>query len=405
MNYPKNLESASKWNYKFWNTQPVTKFKDIVSIDGPITNPSQLNKENTQDIQDTQEPFKLPEEFQWVNLNMSTETDRTNVANFLDKYYVEDANHMFKLHYTSEFIDWMYNDSNHIGLGITVKKNNLLVAFVCGKVVKMQVNKNKLDMVEVNFLCIHPKLRNKRLVPVLIKELTRQFNLKGYFYGSYTAGNYLPTPIFSTTYHHRPINIKKLMETGFTTLDKDTNMKNVKRALKLPESFIIKNFVKMESSHLDECFNLYNKYMEKYNHHHIFTKEEFSNIFLGNKIVTCYVVLDDDNNVLDFISYYVMYSRVLNTPNTTDNTKHEFIKKAVLFYYTCLNETCYRLIKDILIVARNNNIDVVDAMDLMENQYILKELGFEQGNGTLHYYLYNWKIKQLKNSQVATISM
>ena len=34
---------------------------------------------------------------------------------------------------------------------------------------------------EINFLCIHKKLRAKRLAPVLIKEVTRRVNLRGIF--------------------------------------------------------------------------------------------------------------------------------------------------------------------------------------------------------------------------------
>jgi hypothetical protein len=33
-------------------------------------------------------------------------------------------------------------------------------------------------MCEINFLCIHKKLRAKRLAPVLIKEVTRRVNLQ-----------------------------------------------------------------------------------------------------------------------------------------------------------------------------------------------------------------------------------
>lgn len=34
-------------------------------------------------------------------------------------------------------------------------------------------------MVEINFLCVHKKLRDKRLAPLLIKEITRRVNLTG----------------------------------------------------------------------------------------------------------------------------------------------------------------------------------------------------------------------------------
>ena len=50
-------------------------------------------------------------------------------------------------------------------------------------------------MVEINFLCVHKKLRSKRVAPVLIKEITRRVNLEGIFQAVYTAGILLPKPI------------------------------------------------------------------------------------------------------------------------------------------------------------------------------------------------------------------
>jgi glycylpeptide N-tetradecanoyltransferase len=50
-------------------------------------------------------------------------------------------------------------------------------------------------MCEINFLCVHKKLRSKRLAPVLIKEVTRRVNLRGIFQAVYTAGVLLPKPV------------------------------------------------------------------------------------------------------------------------------------------------------------------------------------------------------------------
>ena len=50
-------------------------------------------------------------------------------------------------------------------------------------------------MVEINFLCVHKKLRSKRVAPVLIREITRRVNLRGIFQAVYTAGVVLPKPI------------------------------------------------------------------------------------------------------------------------------------------------------------------------------------------------------------------
>jgi glycylpeptide N-tetradecanoyltransferase len=47
-------------------------------------------------------------------------------------------------------------------------------------------------MVDINFLCVHKKLRLKRLAPVLIKEITRRGHLEGFFQAVYTAAPFLP---------------------------------------------------------------------------------------------------------------------------------------------------------------------------------------------------------------------
>ena len=52
-------------------------------------------------------------------------------------------------------------------------------------------------MVEINFLCVHKKLRSKRVAPVLIREITRRVNCHGIFQAVYTAGVVLPKPVTS----------------------------------------------------------------------------------------------------------------------------------------------------------------------------------------------------------------
>ena len=50
-------------------------------------------------------------------------------------------------------------------------------------------------LVEINFLCVHKRLRSKRVAPVLIKEITRRVNFEGIFQAVYTAGILLPKPV------------------------------------------------------------------------------------------------------------------------------------------------------------------------------------------------------------------
>ena len=51
----------------------------------------------------------------------------------------------------------------------------------------------------MNFLCVHKKIRSKRLAPVLIKEITRRVNRNDGWQAVYTAGTEIPTPITPAT--------------------------------------------------------------------------------------------------------------------------------------------------------------------------------------------------------------
>lgn len=102
-----------------------------------------------------------------------------------------------------------YHQEWHIG--VRVKSNNKLVAFISGVPISLRVrgkyvsvtlhlpvvsrNASVFTAAEINYLCVHKKLRSKRLAPVLIKEVTRRCHLKGVFQAIYTAGLVLPTPV------------------------------------------------------------------------------------------------------------------------------------------------------------------------------------------------------------------
>jgi|TARA_B110001450_G_C17627205_1_gene483653 glycylpeptide N-tetradecanoyltransferase len=83
---------------------------------------------------------------------------------------------------TLDGIRWLLNGPGadkkfHIGIKATGKDN--LLGFIAGTTVKTVINTETIKMAEVNHLTVHAKLRNKKLTPILIKELQRRFNLAG----------------------------------------------------------------------------------------------------------------------------------------------------------------------------------------------------------------------------------
>jgi len=59
----------------------------------------------------------------------------------------------------------------------------------------MSIKGKDIKTVEINFLCVHKKFRNKRMAPILIKEITRRANVNGIFQAIYTIGDKITKPI------------------------------------------------------------------------------------------------------------------------------------------------------------------------------------------------------------------
>lgn len=150
---------------------------------------------------------------------------------------MEDTDHTFRFDYPIEFLRWTLTVPNYLKdwhVGVRVTKTKKLFGFISGIPVKTIVNNREVKMAEINFLCVHKKLRTKRLAPVLIKEITRRVNLASVWQAIYTAGVVIPSPVTTTTYYHRALNPKKLIEVGFSSLPVGEPMARYLKRVKLP---------------------------------------------------------------------------------------------------------------------------------------------------------------------------
>lgn len=79
------------------------------------------------------------------------------------------------------------------------------------------------------------------------------------------------------------------------------------------------------------------------------------------------------------------------------------MKVAYLFYYgsetglatpfdkAALKDRLNKLINDALILAKRYKFDVFNALSLMDNTLFLEQQKFGPGDGSLHYYLFNYR--------------
>jgi glycylpeptide N-tetradecanoyltransferase len=390
-------------SFKFWQTQPVTSFEDAK---GPIED-GPIRKIDIDRV--SKEPAPMYDGFEWVTMNLEDEEELQELYDLLSNHYVEDTEAMFRFNYSSSFLNWAlkapgWTKEWHVGVRAT--KSRKLVAFISGIPVSIRVRKNKLTSSEVNFLCIHKKLRDKRLAPVLIKEITRRCYLVGTFQAIYTGGVFLPTPVSTCRYFHRSLDWEKLYEVKFSPLPAGSTPARQVAKFRLPDKTATPGLRPMKSEDVASVLDLLNRYLNRFDMAQDFSADEVTHWLLPDKktcpeqVVWSYVVEDPTSKkITDFFSFYRLASTAIA------NTKHKFVNAAYLYYYATesafdsdkakLKARLNYLMKDALILAKKAKFDVFNALTLLDNPLFLENQMFGAGDGHLYYYLYNYRAASL----------
>ncbi|XP_017484293.1 PREDICTED: glycylpeptide N-tetradecanoyltransferase [Rhagoletis zephyria] len=382
--------------FAFWSTQPVPKLNEDITTNECI--------EPDKDVSEIRpDPYTLPEGFKWDTLDLNSAADLTELYTLLNENYVEDDDAMFRFDYQPEFLKWSLQPPGwrrdwHVG--VRVVKSGRLVGFISAIPSKLRCYDKVIKTVEINFLCVHKKLRSKRVAPVLIREITRRVNLTGIFQAAYTAGVVLPKPVATCRYWHRSLNPKKLVEVKFSHLARNMTMQRTIKLYKLPDQPKTKGYRRILPKDMDKAQKLLEEYLKKFSLSPVFSKEEFRHWFTPKEgIIDCFIVEDEHGYITDMTSYYCLPSSVMHHP------VHKTVRAAYSFYNVSTKTPWLELMNDALISAKNISLDVFNALDLMENKNFLFPLKFGTGDGNLQYYLYNWRCPAMKPEDVALILM
>jgi len=380
-NAPKSLDDAKVKTYEFWSTQPVPKLDEKITTNEEIE-PDKI-VENIRG-----EPYSLPDGFRWDTLDLNEPLVLKELYTLLNENYVEDDDNMFRFDYSPDFLKWALQPPEWLQdwhVGVRVVKSKKLVGFISAIPANVRIYDRTKKMVEINFLCVHKKLRSKRVAPVLIREITRRVNRQGLFQAVYTAGVVLPKPVATCRYWHRSLNPRKLIEVKFSHLSRNMTMQRTLKLYKLPEDTKTKGLRPMRVDDVAACTRLFEAYMSRFDLTPAFNDDDFVHWFTPRKgIVNSYVV-DYQGEITDFISFYTLPSTVMHHPT------HKTLKAAYAFYNVPMKTPIEQLMQDALILAKKEDFDVFNALDLMENKTYLENLKFGIGDGNLQYYLYNWR--------------
>ncbi|KAH7405896.1 acyl-CoA N-acyltransferase [Phaeosphaeria sp. MPI-PUGE-AT-0046c] len=386
--------------HAFWKTQPVPSFDEMENKDkiqdGPI---KEIEIEKVD-----KNPSPMYPGFEWVTMDLEDEKQLDEVYDLLTNHYVEDKDATFRFRYSPSFLNWAlkapgWKKEWHVGVRATA--SGKLVAFISGIPLALRVRQKTLTCSEVNFLCVHKKLRAKRLTPVLIKEITRRCYVEGTFQAVYTVGSLLPTPVSTCRYFHRAIDWEKLYDVGFSPLPHGSTKQRQIIRYKLPDVTATPGLRLLESKDVDATLDLLKRYLARMDMAQVFNREEFVHWMAPTEkpkeqVVWSYVVEDPQTKkITDFFSFYNLESTVIG------NKKHSVVKAAYLFYYATevafeqdqakLKPRLNELMRDALILSKKAGFDVFNALTLIDNPLFLEEQRFGAGDGSLHYYLYNYR--------------
>ncbi|KAJ8917261.1 hypothetical protein NQ315_002278 [Exocentrus adspersus] len=377
----KTPEEALKKSYQFWNTQPVPKMDEKITVNEAIEPDKEASEIRA-------EPYSLPDGFVWDTLNLDEPLVLKELYTLLNENYVEDDDCMFRFDYQPEFLKWALQPpgwKKEWHCGVRVVKSKRLVGFISAIPATLNIYKKTQPMVEINFLCVHKKLRSKRVAPVLIREITRRVHLQGLFQAVYTAGIVLPKPVSTCTYWHRSLNPKKLIEVKFSHLSRNMTMQRTLKLYKLPDTPKTLGYRKMTPADVPRAHKLLVQYLSRFDLAPLFSEEDFVHWFTPRPNIIDSFVVENNGEITDFVSYYTLPSTVMHHP------VHKNLKAAYSFYNVSLGTPWCTLMTDALISAKQLNFDVFNALDLMDNCEFLEQLKFGIGDGKLQYYLYNWK--------------
>jgi len=381
----------------FWDTQPVPSMgsENFQAADG---GPIDAIK-TPEDVRD--EGYALPDAFEWWSCDVNSDVEAEEIYHLLNENYVEDDDSMFRFDYSIAFLRWALTPPGFLQnwhLGVRVKTTRKLVGFITGIPASIKVNDDLTPMAEINFLCVHKKLRSKRLAPVLIKEITRRVNKQNVWQAVYTAGVVLPRPVSECRYYHRSLNPKKLIDVGFSHLGPRMTMARTIKLYKVPEQPQLPGMRKMESKDISRVFELVSGYLSQFALHPEFKEDEIAHWMLPRDgVIFTYVRENDKGLITDVCSFYSLPSSILG------NDKYTLLKAAYSYWNVATTVPMHELMTDALIFAKQHDFDVFNSLNVMENDSFLKELKFGIGDGFLQYYLYNWKCPKIEPNGIGLV--
>ena len=306
-----------------------------------------------------QEPYSLPQGFQWVTLSSSNVEE---IVKFRSKKYdIASSTINFIMSHPNIKDEWQF------GIRAT---NGKLVGVLLARPVCISIGGVSITCME-EFLIVHPKYDDKRLWFVLVKELVRRANLCNINHLVLTTNYCLLKPI--TTIHKRIYSFDHPANSG-----------------QLPSSPRTPGWRRMTSEDVPSALALINKWSSQFEIRQVFnSEEEFVHYYLcptvPNYIYT-YVVENEANNITDLVNFGLISKAHMRFSINTVASTQSPIKQLIIDALVCAKELGA---KDLIISNWNIKLDVLSSLSFH----------WENTSSTC-FSIYNYKYHEISETRV-----
>lgn len=247
----------------------------------------------------------------------------------------------------------------------------------------------------VNFLCVHSKLRTKNMARVLIKELARRVRV-AHVYRAIFSGAKLPSrPFCKSHYHHRPLNLRRVDESGFYPIDPQ-KLVSARKRFALP-AVVHGNCRPFAEEDVAGVLALLQGTSAQFVFDVLFTEELVRHMFLPRDGILYSYVIPSGKGPRGFFSFYIMNWKMIDpgSKKTTD------IRAAYVWYIAADGVQMASLVADLLNKAVNDaHADVANALGMTGIRDALVANKFEAGSKALQFYSYNFWVPPMDEAQM-----
>ena len=399
-----------KPNLNYWTNSPV--YVNVnVNIENSTNNykPIQVipNDELLNKVENiiSTHPYKLDYKLNDVNL------DSNKICRFINKYYFDETDPIYKFVYTKDTIDYYIENSLVLSFYSkqTEKTKSKMIGLIIGKKSNLLIKSNPIESIEVNFLILNPKVRNKNLASSMISILTKE-SIINYSIGvaHYTINNPIRAPHYCLKYYyHRMINIPELYESKFILFDNTmgsktetkTNYINKYNNFKdyLPNQTIIyfgkknNSIGKISDKLIEQIYTSTNTYAKNnYLIHEYKTREQIKQLFNSESFHNFILVDPNDTNETNIKNFIC-----INEIKTINSENNKFYLNGYIYTGFYSDPVCTVIEKISQYIYLNKILDVITWLDFFDVENSCTNA--VQGSGFLKYYLYNLEIPFIPN--------